>query len=205
MSTRDRSEHESEFARIVAFTDGVLAIAITLLVLNLDVPELPDSELSELPARLLDLWPQLLAYALSFAVVGRFWLIHHRFFGGLARFDDRLMNFNLLYLALLVLVPFTTEVLGTYGDQSISVAAYASVLGAAALVNWTMIRHALRHDMVKPESRAATETFGGVPALAIPGIFLLSVPIGFLSPGAAQLLWIVVFLARYGIGRRRSD
>jgi uncharacterized membrane protein len=76
---KHREENEIEFSRIVAFSDGVFAIAITLLVLNLDVGEgVKDGELGTV------LWnhhQDLFAYVLSFAVIGRFWLIHHRFFG----------------------------------------------------------------------------------------------------------------------------
>ena len=77
-SPKRREENEIEFSRIVAFSDGVFAIAITLLVLNLGVPEhIHGDDLSEV------LWEQrqdLFAYAISFAVIGRFWVVHHRFF-----------------------------------------------------------------------------------------------------------------------------
>jgi uncharacterized membrane protein len=191
--TRDRKEHETEFTRIVAFTDGVLAIAITLLVLNLEVPDVPDSQLAD---RLVDLWPQLLAYVLSFAVIARFWFIHHQFFGSLARFDSWLVSRNLLYLALVVLVPFTTEVLGEYGNQSVAVAVYAAIMALAALVNWSMLNHAVRHDLIREEERAATQAFGARAALGIPAVFALSIPIAFVSPTAAELFWLVAFVAR---------
>jgi uncharacterized membrane protein len=67
----------SDLGRINAFTDGVMAVAITLLVLNIEVPQVPDSQL---PGQLDELLPSVLAYALSFAIVGRFWVIHHRLF-----------------------------------------------------------------------------------------------------------------------------
>lgn len=194
--TRERKEHEAEFARIVAFSDGVLAIAITLLVLNFEVPDLPESRVGELPSRLVDLWPQLLAYLLSFAVIGRFWFIHHQFFGSLARFDSWLVSRNLVYLALIVLIPFTTEVLGEYGDQSVAVAIYAAIMALAALVNWSMLSHAVRHDLVQEEERAATEAFGARAALVIPAVFLGSIPIAIVSPTGAELFWLLAFLAR---------
>src|SRR3954447_15525455 len=95
--------------RLVAFTDGVFAIAITLLVLNFDEPNGPDSQLLH---QLTDQWPALLAYFLSFAVIGRFWIIHHRVFAVVRRLDGGLLTLNLLFLAFVVLIPFTTEVLG---------------------------------------------------------------------------------------------
>lgn len=199
---RPRSAHETEFARIVSFSDGVLAIAITLLVLNLDVPRLASAEQSELSERLLELWPQLLAYGASFAVLGRFWLNHHRLFGALSGFDEWLMRHNLLYLALLVLVPFTTEVLGSYGSEASAVAAYALVLGAAALVNWLMVGHALRMGLVRPEARYVAEQFTGLQGLMTSILFFVSIPIGFLSTTAAELIWIGIFVTRGGQLRR---
>lgn len=194
--TRERKDHETEFARIVAFTDGVLAIAITLLVLNLEVPDVADSEVGQLSDRLLDLWPQLLAYVLSFAVIGRFWFIHHQFFGSLARFDNWLISRNLLYLGLVALVPFTSELLGEYGDESVAVAVYAAIMALAALVNWSMLNHALRRDLIRQEERPAAAAFGARAALAIPAVFLLSIPIALVSPTAAELFWLVAFVAR---------
>lgn len=197
---RSRRDSEVEFSRIVAFSDGVIAIAITLLVLNLEVPRVPSGDEGELADSLLDLLPHLFAYALSFAVIGRLWLIHHRFFAALQGFDGRLMTANLLYLALIVLVPFSSDVLGTYGEIGVAVMVYAGTLGLAALVNLLMIRYAVRADLVKESERPVTEPFGSRGALLIPGAFILSLPIALLNPYAAQAVWV---LALIGLTRQR--
>jgi uncharacterized membrane protein len=197
---RDRSEHEVEFGRIVAFSDGVLAIAITLLTLNLDVPKVTQGDSGALTQGLLDLSPHLFAYALSFAVVGRFWIIHHRFFAHLQWFDGRLMAANLVYLALIVLVPFSSDLLGTYGETSAGVIVYAATIGLAGLVNWLMVRYALREDLVRADARAATEPFGSPAALAISGACILSIPVARFSPLAAQLVWLA---SMFGVRRQR--
>src|SRR4029078_11787527 len=102
---RHRDEAEVEFNRIVAFSDGVFAIAITLLVLALTFPP----HLSHLRRALLNNQDDFIAYAISFAVLGRYWLAHHRFFSSLERFDGRPMALNLLYLPCLPVVPFTSQ------------------------------------------------------------------------------------------------
>jgi uncharacterized membrane protein len=181
----------TDLGRLVAFTDGVFAIAITLLVLNLEVPDVSDSRLGE------ELWrlgPQLLAYFLSFGVVGRFWLVHHRVFSTVGSFDPTVLRLNLLYLALVVLIPFTTEVLGEYGDTSAAVMVYAAVMALVAFVNWLMIRHVLRAGHVRAEEREATARFAGWGGLQAPGIFLLSVPIALVHPYAAEIMWILLLL-----------
>jgi len=117
-----REGHEIEFSRIVAFSDGVFAIAITLLVLNLGIPK--HLQGSEVASALWDQRESLLAYAISFAVIGRFWLVHHRFFSGVVGFDSRLIALNLFYLGAIVLIPFSSEVLGEYGGKTAAVALY---------------------------------------------------------------------------------
>ena len=184
----------------MAFTDGVFAIAITLLVLSLDVPDVSDERLRHELARQ---WPELLAYFLSFAVVGRFWLIHHRVFATVGSFDSRLVSLNLAYLAFVVLVPFTTEILGEYGDTSEGVMLYAGVLGIAALLNWVMIRHVVRRDQVREESREETARYAGRGWLTIPAVFLLSVPVALISPYAAEAMWVGLLFGR-PIQRTRS-
>ena len=193
----------TDFSRIAAFTDGVFAIAITLLVLALEVP-VGDAGLTE---RLLDQWPSLLAYFLSFAVVGRFWIVHHRFFASLHRFDQRLLTLNLAFLAFIALVPFTTDLLGEHGGDTVAVVTYALVMAVVAALNMAMIRHTLARGHVREEHRRHTEPFAGGVAALTPGAFLASIPVAFLSPLAAELMWTGVVLARVGRGlvQRRRD
>jgi uncharacterized membrane protein len=188
-----------EFTRIVAFTDGVFAIAITLLVLSLDVPS--GLEGAGLHAFLVDSWPQLFAYFLSFAVIGRFWLSHHDMFSLLHDFDRRLMVLNLVYLSLIVLIPFPTELLGDFGDRTDAVVLYAAVVGTAALLTSRIIGDALRRGLVLPKWRErAGEMASGLIAPAL--IFYASIPVALLTPIAGQLVWLAL-LFQWVPGRLR--
>jgi uncharacterized membrane protein len=191
---------ELSVSRLVAFTDGVFAIAITLLVLNFDEPAGPDSQLWH---QLSDQWPALLAYFLSFVVIGRFWVVHHRVFAGMQRVDAGLLTLNLAYLSFVVLIPFTTEVLGDYSDTTEAVVLYAAVLGGVAMFNWLMIRHALRREHIHPEQRHTAAPFAGTAALMNPGVFLASIPVGFVSPFAAELMWTALAIA-WPVRRRKA-
>src|SRR5918994_605014 len=147
---RHRDEWGIEFSRIVAFSDGVFAIAITLLVLQIDIPEhLPPG--STLLDELLNQDSDFIAYAISFAVLGKLWLAHHRFFATVERFDGVLMGLNLLYLAWIVLVPFTSEVLGDYGDNSTGVILYAISLAAVSVTFQVEIEYAYRNGLMRPQ------------------------------------------------------
>jgi uncharacterized membrane protein len=188
----------SDLGRIMAFTDGVMAVAITLLVLNLEVPRVPGDELDE---ALADLFPSLLAYLLAFALVGRFWIIHHRLFETLRGFDSRTMTLNLTFLALIALMPFATELFDRYTQEPAAAAVFGATMGLAAFVHWATIVHSLRKGFVHDEHRPATEPFGSPIALGFTLIFLLSVPVAFLSPTASALLWTATILLHHPLGR----
>jgi uncharacterized membrane protein len=185
-----REENEIEFGRIVAFSDGVFSIAITLLVLNLTIDKgLSGSELTE---ALLDNWDNLVAYAISFAVIGRFWVVHHRFFSEVRAFDGRLLGLNLLYLSSIVLIPFSSQVLGDYGGKTPSVVVYSINLAAVVLVGLWMSVDARRRGLTTIDDETHRES--RVRSSYIAGIFLLSIPLGFVAPRAAPYLWLLLFL-----------
>jgi uncharacterized membrane protein len=185
-----REENEIEFSRIVAFSDGVFAIAITLLVLNLSVPEHISS--GHLTRVLWDQRQDVFAYALSFAVIGRFWLVHHRFFGDVVGFDGRLLALNLFYLAWIVLIPFSSQVLGDHGDDTGAVVLYAVNLAGVTLIGNWMATDARRAGLATtPDEVART---GTRRALTIAAIFLGSIPLALIDPHIAPYLWLVMFL-----------
>ena len=204
---RQRDEWSIEFSRIVAFSDGVFAIAITLLVLALEVPENAD----DLADSILRQRGDVFAYALSFAVLGKLWMSHHRFFSVLDRFDGRLMALNLLYLAFVALVPYTSELLGDYGEQAPAVILYAVGLAGVSLAFAAQIVYAYRAGLVKPEVRGAERRFAVPASFLVSAIFLASIPVALLSPDAAILMWLGIFLVgdrvteRIGISLRPAD
>jgi uncharacterized membrane protein len=188
----------TDLGRIVAFTDGVMAVAITLLVLNIEVPTVPGDELND---ALVDLIPSLIAYLLSFALVGRFWVIHHRLFETLRAFDSRLMTLNLTFLTLIALVPFSTDLFDRYTQEPIAAAVLGATLGLAALTHWLAVVYTLRRGLVHEQHRSATEPFASPVGLGFTLLFLLSVPVAFLSPTAASLMWVATIVLHYPLGR----
>ena len=106
------ASNERETQRLEAFSDGVFAIAITLLILEIKVPHLEGDE--SLSSALLHLWPSFGAYAFSFWVIGIFWVNHHSFFKLFRRVDHGFLLLNVLFLALISFIPFPTSVLAEY-------------------------------------------------------------------------------------------
>src|ERR1044071_6817642 len=110
---------EKETGRTEAFSDGVFAVAITLLVLNIKIPGL-DLSPGHLPAdkdlwpMLVKEWPMLAAYATSFATIGVMWLNHHRLYTHIKRIDTGLLLLNLLLLLVIVFIPVPTALIAEY-------------------------------------------------------------------------------------------
>jgi uncharacterized membrane protein len=192
-----RQDAEIEFARVVAFSDGVFAIAITLLVLAIEVPAGAD----DVGKELLKLDSDLVAYALSFAVVGRFWLSHHRFYGSIDRFDGTLMGLNIFYLAWVCLIPFSSELLGEHPGNADATISYAVNMAGASATFVIQIYWAYRAGLVKEEALSLQRRYAGPANLIIVAVFLASIPVALVSVTAAQLMWLLIF----ALGRRAGD
>jgi len=152
-----------------------------------------------------DLLPSLGAFLLAFALVGRFWVVHHNLFEKLRGFDQRLMLLNLAFLAAIVLIPFSAELYDTYTSDGIAAAVLGANLGLAAALHSAMTHHVLRSGLIQEERRAETQTPVG---LGITATFLLSVPAAFLSVHIAEALWISSIVVRYPLrtlGRRTTS
>jgi uncharacterized membrane protein len=195
---RHRDEAEVEFNRIVAFSDGIFAIAMTLLVLGLTIP----SGVKDLTRALLDDQGDFLAYAISFAVLARYWLAHHRFFSALERFDRRLMALNLFYLSWIALVPFSSLVLGDYGDKTDAVVLYAINMILVSASFYLQLVYAYRRDLFRAEAREFERRYNGPTNLVRVGVFAASIPVAFVSPLAAELFWVATLFVGRQVTRR---
>ncbi len=193
-----RSESELEFGRILAFSDAVFAIAMTILVLTITVPNIPDRLVAdELPGKIADLWPHLFSYLLSFAVIGVHWIGHHVIFSRIVRYDMRLVAINLAFLCFIALLPFPTELLGEYGDQAISVVIYATNLTILGVLQTWLFVHAIRRGLLRESISDEEEKHWIANLVFKPIIFGASIPIAiFVSPSLAQYSWILLLVLR---------
>ena len=185
-------ERAFDYARTVALSDGVFAIALTLLVLNISVPGLAAGHHDELGRRLLDRRPEFASYALSFVVIAFLWVRHHSLFRVLDRIDTRITALNLAYLGFVAFLPYPTRVLGLYGDQPASVVLYASTGAIVATIAGLIRLHAQRAQLL---SQTGTRELGEREHWVIgPAVFLASIPVAFASPTIAELSWPVLLL-----------
>jgi TMEM175 potassium channel family protein len=176
--------------RLLALSDGVFAIALTLLTLSLQIDR--STPRSGLNSALADLGPEFYAYALSLLVIGAFWTGHHRLYHRVVSVDGLLLWLNVAFLGLVALIPFPTDLLGRYGDQAGAVALYGAAIGVGALVSVAMARYIDHHRLTSGPPRP----WLGSRPLPIAVVFLASVPIAFVSPTGAQLCWLAAIPLR---------
>jgi uncharacterized membrane protein len=186
------SEGNVGLERLVFFSDAVMAIAITLLAIDLRLPLAQNPTAGQLPGLLLRLFPQFLASTISFFVIGSFWSVHHRLFLYIKRYDNMLTRINLVFLFLVVMMPFATSVLAGFGGTLIGVAIYAGVVAAIAFVHTLMWRYATQeHRLVDSDLPEGLVRAEYRVSLLAAGIFLASIPVALLSPYLAQFSWIL--------------
>jgi uncharacterized membrane protein len=186
--------------RVTAFSDGLFTIAATLLVVSIDVPNIPDADVSsQLPHVLDDVVPQLLSYFISFAVIVLFWFRHHALFGRVHTHDARFVALNMVFLAFIAVLPFPTELVGKYGEQSISVVVYSlNVLVLSGLLTALFV-YSERVGLVHPDEK------GGMHRLRAVSVFIVfgaSIPIALLfGARAGQFTWLAMIIVPRLVGR----
>ena len=177
---------------MLAFSDGVFAIAMTLLVVGIAVPVLSDGDsIDELADALNDLTSNIVSFFISFAVIGRYWIAHHRFFSLLALADSRLVGINLVYLGFIAFLPFPTALLGTYFENPLSVAIYAVIVAIVSGLEVVLFRHAHRHGLFSEAMPADVYRWSVIGSLSPVAFFLASVPVAFASTTLAVIIWFL--------------
>jgi TMEM175 potassium channel family protein len=151
-----------EYDRVVFFSDAVFAIAITLLIFDLQVPEVAHVESGR---QLRDALPRIGGFALSFAVIGLFWMGHHRLFRHIKGLNWLLVLLNLLFLGCIAFLPHPTALLSAAGDQVPATIFYAAAIAAAGLAEAAVWLYAIRiRELALPGISPAAEL--GAPAKA---------------------------------------
>jgi uncharacterized membrane protein len=189
----DELSQSNGLGRVLALSDGVFAIAITLLVFNLTIrPGLSSSGISK---TLRHLAPQFQSAAISFIVIGLLWIGHHRMFSYIKRVDRVLLQLNLLSLAPVIFMPFAAQLLSEYGDHSEGSVVYASTITIASLLFLLLWWYAVRIGRLTTQTldrrtvvRCAFRQF--VTFI----VFGLSIPIALVSPTGAHLVWLALLI-----------
>lgn len=170
-------------ARVETLCDGVFAIAMTLMIFNIKVPRLPQHPPVSLVQTLFELWPQFLVYAISFIMLGVYWVGHHNQFHYVRRSDRPLLWLNIMFLMFVSVIPFSTGVLGRYPLERAAVVLYASnliLVGLMLYVQWWYVT--AHHRLVDADLDPRLVRLAKRRILAGPAVLLLATAASFLSP-----------------------
>jgi uncharacterized membrane protein len=195
MSATSKTDHALE--RLVFFSDAVFAIAMTLLVLPLIGGGGGSSDVWQ---RLKDQSGQLYAFAITFWVIGLYWLGHHRMYRRIRVYDETLMFLNLLLLFGIAFLPYPTAMTGRYPDAVGSTVFYAISLSVVGLTTTACIWYAFVFRGYADADRVTTRRFL-MRSLIAPAVFLPSIAVAFASVTVARAMWWLAFLA--GVASRR--
>jgi uncharacterized membrane protein len=191
-----------EFGRVLAFSDGLFAIAMTLLIVSITVPHISDGDnIHDLADALNDLTPAFISFFISFAVIGRYWLAHHQFVSLLEAMDQPIIALNLIYLAFIAFLPFPTALLGEYFENPLSIVIYATNVAIVSGMEVVLMRHAFRGELLRRKPSPEVYRFGIVASLSPVLFFAISIPFAFLSTTLAVSIWFLAI--QFGIVAQR--
>jgi uncharacterized membrane protein len=191
-------DNEGEFRisrnRLEALIDGIFAFAMTLLVTGLVIQPLSKSEAaSELPRRIAAMYPEFFSFLIAFFVLATFWLVHHRQFSFVRTVDPALVRINLLILAFVVLMPFTTNISGDYSDVQIAVDLFHAnmfILGLLFLIHWYYLTRNPRLTSSEISKQLAAN--GIRRALVVLFVSWLGLVISFASPSWSMAAYMLI-------------
>jgi uncharacterized membrane protein len=194
-------EREVGIDRVITFSDGVMAIAITLLVLPLtEIEARPDVSLGRL---VVENQAALFAFALSFAVIANYWAVHHQIFHSVRRHDSRLIAFNMLWLAAIVFLPFPTALIADRLDGGFATA-YIGNLLAVSVLNLVILNYLAHHPELTDGQGATESRHHRVDSVANIAVLTAAAVLSLFVPRVGVLALILLFPVGIITGRRSA-
>lgn len=189
-------EPDTLLDRLTFLSDGVFAIAITLLVLEIALPHVSggyQQQVQEFPGAIWAMWPEILTYALTFLIVGVYWMSHQRLFEYLARADIVLAWLNVLFLMSVAFLPIPSKILGDYGAIGAAERFYAISLMLPGLFLIAMWWYATRqHRLVTQDLDPVLIRHRLERLLIAPAVFLLAISLSYVNPHVAGVSLVLV-------------
>ncbi len=195
-SETDRTSRQSNPDRVVTFTDGVFAIIITILVLDIGIPD--DLASSSIGDAIGDVGPTFVAWVISFFITAMYWVWHRDLFNRVKQVNRDVVWLNIVYLLPVCLIPFASSVLGAYHDVPVALHLYGAVLVTATLLRTTLYLYIMRRpellwERPTPEHRR----FGAMLSLAVIALYVVAMAVASWVPTASLLLYLAVPLAYF--------
>lgn len=187
-----RALEAKETDRLLALSDGVIAIAITLLVLDLSVPTTATGDpTSAVPRLVVRQWPELVGFVLSFWVIALYWMLHRRVFIHLQVHERGVVVLSLLFLQFVAFIPYATALFTNYPNQ-FGVSVLAGVLAATGLSLALLWGYASRRDLVEEGLSSRAVAIQSLRFTASPVVFVGSIVVAAFDPTLAVLSWFLL-------------
>ncbi len=180
--------------RLESLSDGIFAIAMTILVLNLRVPLMTDTEaVTKLPGILRGLWPNFFAYTLSFLLLAAFWIMHHKQFHAIKKVDEPLLWLNIISMLFVVMIPFSTYLYGEYETSRTAALFFEGNLGLAGAAFFLTYWYATKdHRLVDDDLDARRVSLTRKRTALMPVVSVLAIGISFISPQYSTLAYLLI-------------
>ena len=186
-------EASLELERIIFFSDAVIAIAITLLTVQIRLPQ--DIDVSNLSQEIFNLVPQFGIYALSFLIIGNYWVIHHRVFRNIKDYDTNLIWLNVLFLLCIAFLPVPSSVIGRFPTERSAIIFFDICLAITGISQASIWWHATyKHKLIPRNFSPYLVTWGKIRSLIPPAVMLLSILLSFVNTLAAVLSWGLIWV-----------
>jgi uncharacterized membrane protein len=183
--------------RLIGLADGVFAIVMTILVLELGIPLVTEASAhGGLTQMLLEMWPEFLFYGLSFLVLGIFWFMHHAIFDSIKRYDPTLAWINIVFLMFVALIPFSTALYGEHGAEQVTARVYGVNMLLPFFLLWLMFLYATsNHRLVDTDIDPNVVKGGKIMGFVYFALILLALGISFVSPVASFAIYGFIVVA----------
>ncbi|HXQ32614.1 MAG TPA: TMEM175 family protein [Anaerolineales bacterium] len=182
-----------EKSRLEAFSDGVFAIVITLLILDI---RFPDVAYSQFKTTLVSLLPRILAYMMSFIIIGLYWVVHHTSMHAIRKTDRVFLWLNILLLLFVSFIPFPTSLLGRYPFQAWPIIIYGFTLIASNVVGYIMLVYVWYHPhLAIPDFNIKYMRRHTPVYIFVNGSYLGAILLAHSLPLLSYLIYIVVIVA----------
>lgn len=207
MGARLHNELKKQFQveRLILFSDAVFAIAITLLVIEIKIPELHEGEINDraLLHKLDELIPKFIGFLVSFLIIAQYWTVHHRMFSFVVNYTDRLIWLNILFLFAIALMPFSTGFYSEYVRYKMitPVIFYTANIALLGIANFLMWQYLNRSKQLTENLTPALAKYFSLRALAVPLIFVIFSIVSLYAPTVAYFIPVsipVVLLLIFG-------
>lgn len=183
--------------RFDALTDGMFAIIMTLLVIEIRVPELHSAVTNEkLFEGLLELWPLFISYLLAFMVLFSYWMAHHFIVSLFAKnLSRKFLYINMPFLATVALIPFSSHFLGLYNDFQAGVVVFGVNIAVGAVFLWKILKHAIHSPEIENDLERFTPkdlNYAQIRILLPAFGALVAIPLSFLNPTISILIYVLI-------------